>query len=97
MVALGIDPSDNRLPQHGACALHAGSQFWLSIRLVVYALATDHALCLPRYMQMLQHCQTKFSISFNFYDQSSKCHGMGDSSVSYAAATVVPAKATAEL
>lgn len=40
---------------------------------------------------MLQHCATKFRVAFNSYDQSSHCEGPGDSSVSYAAATVVPA------
>jgi predicted class III extradiol MEMO1 family dioxygenase len=40
---------------------------------------------------MLPHAATKFKVAFNSYDQSSKCEASGDSSVSYAAATVVPA------
>jgi predicted class III extradiol MEMO1 family dioxygenase len=39
---------------------------------------------------MLQHAATKFAVAFNSYDQSSRCEAQGDSSVSYAAATVVP-------
>eukprot|EP00877_Chromochloris_zofingiensis_P011645 jgi/Chrzof1/6734/Cz19g07050.t1 len=41
-------------------------------------------------LNMMQHCQTKFNIDFKYYDQSSKCSSMSDSSVSYAAAVVVP-------
>ncbi|GBF89365.1 hypothetical protein Rsub_01937 [Raphidocelis subcapitata] len=41
-------------------------------------------------LNMLQHASTKFAVAFNSYDQSSRCEGPGDSSVSYAAATVVP-------
>jgi len=40
---------------------------------------------------MLHHCSTKFKVAFNSYDQSSHCESPGDSSVSYAAATVVEA------
>ncbi|KAI8468186.1 MAG: MEMO1 family [Monoraphidium minutum] len=42
-------------------------------------------------LNMLRHAATKFSIAFNSYDQSSRCEAPGDSSVSYAAATVLPA------
>ena len=45
--------------------------------------------------QMLPHCSTRFTVAFNFYDQSSKCQRMTDSSVSYATALVTPAKAGA--
>ena len=39
-------------------------------------------------VQTAKHAQTRFRINFLNYDQSSKCHGMRDSSVSYAAAVV---------
>ena len=39
-------------------------------------------------MQIAKHSQTRFRIKFLNYDQSSKCYGMRDSSVSYAAAVV---------
>lgn len=39
---------------------------------------------------MLAHAQSKFKVAFNSYDQSSRCEAPGDSSVSYAAALVVP-------
>jgi predicted class III extradiol MEMO1 family dioxygenase len=42
-------------------------------------------------LNMLQHCSAKFSISTQFYDQSSKCARKADSSVSYAATIVTPA------
>lgn len=38
------------------------------------------------FLSMLPYCSTKFNISFNNYDQSSKCENPKDSSVSYAAA-----------
>ncbi|KAL6765289.1 MEMO1 family [Haematococcus lacustris] len=42
-------------------------------------------------LNMLQHAATLFNVKFVKYDQSSRCERMNDSSVSYAAATVLPA------
>jgi hypothetical protein len=39
-------------------------------------------------MQALQHSQLKHEVRFTRYDQSSKCMGPSDSSVSYASAVV---------
>ena len=39
-------------------------------------------------VQIAKHAQTRFLIKFLNYDQSSRCYGMRDSSVSYAAAVV---------
>lgn len=41
--------------------------------------------------QMLEHCSTRFRLKFTAYDQSSKAVTQADSSVSYAAAVMVPA------
>ncbi|KAL6604039.1 hypothetical protein ACP70R_044400 [Stipagrostis hirtigluma subsp. patula] len=38
------------------------------------------------FLHMLKHCSTKINVAFIRYDQSSKCNGMEDSSVSYACA-----------
>lgn len=46
--------------------------------------ADAYAVC----MQIARHAQTHFRIKFQKYDQSSRCYGMSDSSVSYAAAVV---------
>ncbi|CAL5227643.1 g10649 [Coccomyxa viridis] len=40
------------------------------------------------FLQIAKHAQTQFRIKFLHYDQSSRCYGMRDSSVSYAAAVV---------
>ena len=39
-------------------------------------------------VQIAKHAQTQFHIKFLNYDQSSRCCGMRDSSVSYAAAVI---------
>ncbi len=39
-------------------------------------------------VQIAKYAQADFRIRFLNYDQSSKCYGMNDSSVSYAAAVV---------
>jgi AmmeMemoRadiSam system protein B len=39
-------------------------------------------------LNMLAHAQGRHSVQFKKYDQSSKCEGPADSSVSYAAAVV---------
>ncbi|KAG1660012.1 hypothetical protein FOA52_009832 [Chlamydomonas sp. UWO 241] len=39
-------------------------------------------------LNMLKHAKARHSVQFKKYDQSSKCEGPGDSSVSYAAAVV---------
>lgn len=64
------------------------------------ALAGPSSLQLPSPLtatspvpQTLKHSGSNFSIAFNFYDQSSQCVRMSDSSVSYATAVVTPAKA----
>lgn len=44
-------------------------------------------------LNMVRRASTKFEIAFSSYDQSSRCEGPADSSVSYAAATVVEAAA----
>ena len=40
------------------------------------------------HVQIAKYAQADFRIRFLKYDQSSKCYGMNDSSVSYAAAVV---------
>ena len=69
----------------GGCTGHNQSAHSASLSKHCILCADAHAVC----MQIAKYAQTHFRIKFQNYDQSSKCYGMSDSSVSYAAAVVM--------
>lgn len=62
-----------------------------------YLKRTDNTICgrhpIGVLLNALQNCETKFSVKFVRYEQSSAVRGNADSSVSYATALVQPAAA----
>jgi hypothetical protein len=60
---------------------------------VTQALLNLLPLYAPGVLQMLQHCAGSYDIKFRHYAQSSRCLAGSDSSVSYAAATVIKSSA----